>query len=195
VAWLDRYVKGLDVDTGAPVEWQAQDGIYHPAARYPLPGTKTVAGVALDTGTLAGPGPGGGDGPADGNPAPPSEMGSTAAREPVLDPFAKPRAILGVPRVRLTGSVTGVRGYVFLELVDLAPDGTRVTVDDQVMPANLAGGPVETAVDLHGIAWRLEPGHVLELEITTGSTQYSIPRTGPYAVSLRAAPTFPLSPA
>jgi predicted acyl esterase len=100
-----------------------------------------------------------------------------------------------VPQVQLTGSVTGVRGFVFLEMVDVAPDGTRVTVDNQVMPASLAGGAVDQTVAPHGIAWRLEPGHVLELEITTGSTQYSIPRTGPYAVSLSAAASLPVSPA
>jgi ABC-2 type transport system ATP-binding protein len=194
-AWLDRYVKGLDVNTGPRVEWQAQDGLYYGARGFPLPATRSVAGPTMNTGTLVGPGPGGGDGPDDGNPAPDSELGTSAAREPVLGPFARPRSILGIPQVQLTGSVTGVRGFIFLELVDVAPDGTRVTVDNQVMPASLAGGAVDQTVALHGIAWRLEPGHVLELEITTGSTQYSIPRTGPYAVSLFAAPSFPVSPA
>jgi ABC-2 type transport system ATP-binding protein len=195
VAWLDRYVKRLNVDTGPRVEWQAQDGLYYGARNFPLPSTRVVAGQTLETGTLVGPGPGGGDGPDDGNPAPSSELGRTAVRKPVLGPFGKSRSILGVPEVRLTGSVTGVRGFVFLELVDVAPDGTRVTVDNQVMPASLAGGAVDQTIALHGIAWRLEPGHALELEVTTGSTQYSIPRTGPYAVSLAAATTFPISPA
>jgi ABC-2 type transport system ATP-binding protein len=195
VAWLDRYVKGLEVNTGPRVEWQAQNGLYYGARSFPLPSTRMVAGQTMETGTLVGPGPGGGDGPDDGNPAPSSELGRTAAREPVLGPFARPRSILGVPRVRLTGSVTGVRGFIFLEMVDVAADGTRVTVDNQVMPASLDGGAVNQSVALHGIAWRLQPGHVLELEITTGSTQYSIPRTGPYAVSLSAAASLPVSPA
>jgi ABC-2 type transport system ATP-binding protein len=195
VSWLDRYVKQLDVDTGPRVEWQAQDGLYYGARSFPLPSTRAVVGRTLETGTLVGPGPGGGDGPDDGNPAPSSELGRTAVRKPVLGPFGKPRAILGTPEVRLTGSVTGVRGFVFLELVDVAPDGSRVTVDNQVMPASLTGGAVDQTIALHGVAWRLEPGHVLELEITTGSAQYSIPRTGPYAVSLSAATTLPISPA
>jgi hypothetical protein len=49
-------------------------------------------------------------------------------------------------------------------------------------------------IDLHGIAWRLEPGHVLELEVTTGSTQYAAPRTGPFAVSLTATVDLAVSP-
>jgi ABC-2 type transport system ATP-binding protein len=194
VAWMDRYVKGLDVDTGPAIEWQAQDGLYYGASRWPLPGTRWTQGASMATGTLVGPGPGGGDGPDEGNPAPSSELGRTAARAPVLGPFSRTQSILGIPSVELTGSVTGVKGFVFLELVDVAPDGSRVTLDNQVMPASLPGGAVDTTVKLHGIAWRLEPGHVLELEITTGSTSYSMPRTGPYAVDLTAAPSFPISP-
>jgi predicted acyl esterase len=175
------------------VEWQAQDGRYYGATRYPLPGTDAVPGEVVQTGTILGPGPGGGDGPADGNPAPDEELGRSAARAPVVGPFSEARSILGVPSVHLTGSVIGVQGFAFLELVDVAPDGTRVTLDDQVMPVALAGGAVNRTVDLHGVSWRLEPGHVLELEITTGSTQYAIPRTGPYALTLSAASTIPLT--
>jgi ABC-2 type transport system ATP-binding protein len=193
VAWLDRYVKRLDVGTGPRIEWEAQDGRFYGAGRWPLPGTKRAVGRPLQTGTLAGPGAGGGDGPADGNPAPAAELGVTAARGPVYGPFDAPKSILGIPRVRLQGTITGARGYVFLELVDLAADGTRVTVDDQVMPASLPGGVTDRTVDLHGVSWRLEPGHVLELELTTGSTQYSIPRTGPYAVSLGARVELPVA--
>jgi ABC-2 type transport system ATP-binding protein len=195
VAWLDRYVKGLPVGTGPTIEWQAQDGSYYGASRWPLPGTSWRTGTRVDTGTLAGPGPGGGDGPDDGNPAPDAELGVTAVREPVFGPLSRARALVGIPRVRLTGSVTGLTAFVFLELVDVAPDGTRVTVDNQVMPVSLPGGPVDRTVDLHGVAWRVEPGHVLELEITTGSTQYAAPRTGPFAISLTATPRLPISPA
>jgi predicted acyl esterase len=91
--------------------------------------------------------------------------------------------------------VTGLRAFVFLELVDVAPDGTRVTVDDQVTPIALPGGAVDVELDMNGVAWRLEPGHSLELEITTGSAQYAVPRTGPYAVSLSADLTLPTAKA
>ncbi len=191
VSWLDRYVKRLKVDTGPKVEWQAQDGRYYGAGRYPLPGTKLFTGLPMTTGTLVGPGTTGGDGPSDGNPADDSELGVTAARQVVLGPLRNTKNVLSIPRVSLTGTVTGLQGFVFLELIDVAPDGTRVTLDDQVMPVALPGGAVDRTVDLHGVSWRLQPGHVLELEITTGSAQYSIPRTGPYAVDLTAQLTLP----
>lgn len=193
IQWLDRWVKGRDVRTGPEIEWQAQDGLYRGAPSWPLPGTRRLAGEPLRTGTLVGPGPGGGDGPADGNPAPDEELGVTAAREVVLGPFTGVRDVVGIPRVRLRGSVTGVQGYVFMELVDVAEDGTRVTVDDQVMPVALAGGQVDRSARLHGVSWRLLPGHRLELELTTGSAQYSIPRTGPYTVDLTARISVPVT--
>ncbi|MDQ4005551.1 MAG: CocE/NonD family hydrolase, partial [Actinomycetota bacterium] len=52
VAWLDRYVKGLPVNTGPGIEWQAQDGRYYGAPRYPLPRTTTVAGAPVETDIL-----------------------------------------------------------------------------------------------------------------------------------------------
>ena len=194
VAWLDRYVKGMKrVDTGPSIEWQAQDGRYYGAKRYPLPKSRLVTFGSLSPTTLFGPGPGGGDGPSDGNPAPAGELGRSATRQVVVPATGTARAIVGVPSVRIAGSVTGARAFVFLELVDVAPDGSRVTVDDQVMPVALASGPFERTLDLHGIAWRLEPGHALELEVTTGSAQYQIPRTGPYAVSLEGDLSLPVA--
>jgi ABC-2 type transport system ATP-binding protein len=193
VSWLDRYVKGLSVKTGPAIEWQAQDGRYYGAPRYPLPRTTTVPAATVETGTLVGPGPGGGDGAADGNPAPSNELGRTAVRQEMLPASSRPRAIVGVPDVHLTGNVLGYQGFAFFELVDVGPDGTRVTVDDQVMPIALAGGAVDRTFGLHGVSWRLEPGHSLELEITTGSTQYAIPRTGPYVIDLAANVNLPIT--
>ena len=193
VAWLDRYVKGETVPTGPSIEWQAQDGLYYGEARYPLPGTSTFTSSGISTGTLVGPGPGGGDGPSDGNPAPAYEIGRTAFRGLAVPSSNEPRSLVGIPSVELKGNVTGVRAFAFFELVDVGPDGTRVTVDDQVTPVALPGGAVDLKIDLHGVAWRLLPGHTLELEVTTGSTQYAAPRTGPYAVSLTAKLSVPVA--
>jgi ABC-2 type transport system ATP-binding protein len=196
VSWLDKYVKGRKkVKTGPPIEWQAQDGLYYGAKSYPLPKSKVLSFAPVSTGTLFGPGPGGGDGPSDGNPAPSGEIGRSAKRDVVVPPAIKTTSILGVPQVKITGTVTGARAHVFLELVDVAPDGTRVTVDDQVMPVSLPSGAFDRTLDLHGIAWRLEPGHSLELEVTTGSAQYAAPRTGPYSISLAAELSLPISTA
>jgi ABC-2 type transport system ATP-binding protein len=195
VAWLDRYVKGEHVETGPRIEWQAQDGRYYPGSRYPLAGTRTTPGTTVETGTIFGPGPGGGDGPADGNPAPEQELGRSAARATILEAADQPRSIFGIPTAHLTGSVTGYQGFAFLELVDVAPDGTLDTLDDQVMPIALSGGAVDRTIELHGVSWRLEQGHSLQLEVTSGSEQYAIPRTGPYALDLSVDVDLPVAKA
>lgn len=194
VAWLDRYVKGRDVATGPEVEWQAQDGYYYSAPRYPLPHTRRVTAKSVTTPALVGPGGTGGDGVADGNPAPDSEIGTSAFRARILGPKDARRVLFGTPEVELKGTLTGAAGHVFLELIDVGPDGERVTVDDQTMPLRLETGPFAERLSLHGVAWILAPGHALELEVTTGSSQYSIPRTGPYGVQLEATTELPLAP-
>jgi ABC-2 type transport system ATP-binding protein len=194
VAWLDRWVKGRRVSTGPEVEWQAQDGRYRGGARYPLPGTRTVGSPVVTTGTLVGPGRSGGDQPATGRPATPDELGTSAVRKVVWSPQPRPYALLGVPLVDLEGSLEGIAGNVHLELVDVAPDGTRVTLDDQTIAARFEGGEVRRTIALHGVSWLVQPGHALELEITTGSAQYLASRTGPYAVSFSAQVRFPATP-
>ncbi|MGH2752485.1 MAG: CocE/NonD family hydrolase [Actinomycetota bacterium] len=194
MAWLDRHVKGERVATGAQVEWQAQDGYYYAAPSYPLPHTKRRSVRVVKDVTLAGPGATGGDDIAAGGPAPQTEIGTTAHRRIILRKAGRPRAILGNPRISIKGETLGVAGHAFFELVDVAPNGKRVTLDDQTMPRALELGEFKTSFNLHGVSWMLKPGHKLELEITTGSAQYSIPRTGPYRVTFdKAAVKLPLT--
>ncbi|HWC14593.1 MAG TPA: CocE/NonD family hydrolase [Actinomycetota bacterium] len=194
VAWLDRYVKGdRSAKTGPEVEWQSQDGHYNAAVRYPLPGARDIVARTMLTGALVGPGGTGGDGATDGNPASAAEVaGVSGAREDVYGPAAFATPILGVPKVKLTGEVTGLGGFVFFELVDVAPDGARITVDDQVTPLRLGPGKVKDTIELSGISWMLQPGHSLELEITTGSGMYQSWRAGPYVATLEATLKLPL---
>ncbi len=192
VAWLNRYVKGESISTGAKIEWQAQDGYYYNAPRFPLPGTKYVRLKAIRTGELVGPGSTGGDGAIDGNPAPAEEIGETAARKRVATLSGTAKAVLGVPKVRITGTLTGSTGFVFFELVDIDKDGKRVVLDDQTMPVVLKPGKFDRTVKLHGVAWKLLPGHRLALEVTTGSSQYQQSR-GPYRVKLKAVTKLPVA--
>ncbi|MPZ90204.1 MAG: hypothetical protein GEU68_00995 [Actinobacteria bacterium] len=187
LAWLDRYVRNKGPDTGARVEWQAQDGYYYGAPSYPLPKTRARATKPVTDVTLIGPGATGGDELASGGPAPQIEIGTTAHRATILRRANRPRAVLGNPRISIEGRVLGVKGHSFFELIDVAPDGTRVTLDDQTMPRALPLGDFKKSFKLHGVSWMLQRRHKLELEITTGSTQYSIPRTGPYQVAFEEA--------
>jgi ABC-2 type transport system ATP-binding protein len=187
LAWLDRHVAKRPVNTGARVEWQAQDGHFYAAPSYPLPRTRARATRPVTGVSLIGPGLTGGDDVASGGPAGAAEIGTTAHRATILGPADRPRAILGNPRISIEGRTVGLKGHSFFELIDVAPDGSRVTLDDQTMPRALPSGGFTKRFDLHGVSWMLKPGHKLELEITTGSTQYSIPRTGPYRVTFDEA--------
>ena len=187
LAWLDRHVRNKRVGTGARVEWQAQDGYYYQAPSFPLPKTRFPATRPTIEVALIGPGATGGDELASGGPAPQIEIGTTAHRATILRKANRPRAVLGNPRISIEGRTLGVKGHSFFELIDVAPDGTRATLDDQTMPRALPLGEFKKSFDLHGVSWMLPRGHKLELEITTGSTQYSIPRTGPYQVTFDEA--------
>lgn len=193
VKWMNRYVKGdTSVDVGPAVEWQAHTGRYYGARRFPLPGTHKFR-ARKRTISLAGPGASGGDGPADGNPAAQNELGTTAARKRLIK-AKRAKAIMGIPKVRLRGNVTAAQfAYVFFELVDKAPNGDLITVDDQTMPLRLKAGKVRRTVKLHGVSWLLKRGHKLMLEVTTGSAQYDTPRTAAYTVDLKMRPILPVT--
>jgi hypothetical protein len=62
------------------------------------------------------------------------------------------------------------------------------------MPIKLESGMFRRKVALHGVSWIVKPGHSIELEITTGSTSYAVPRTGPFQVSVAAGITLPIAP-
>lgn len=195
VSWLDRYVKkDAAADTGAPFEWQAPDGFYRAAPSYPLPRTRRVRGY-IETPRLRGPGLSGGDLEGDARPAPERELGTTAVRRTVLATSARPRPLVGVPRVALRGRVRGAGGHLYLELVDVAPDGARVTVNHQSTPVEVAAGPVDVRTKMNGIVWVVRPGHRLELEVTTGSTMYQHSRAGAYSVKLRGRVELPVASA
>jgi ABC-2 type transport system ATP-binding protein len=194
LAWLNRYVKNRrGAKIGPALEWQAQDGYFYGARRFPLKRSHFVKGRVVTTGPLGGPGPGGGDGPADGNPAPDDEIGSSAIRKTILPAPKKRKVILGVPWLDLKLSVTGAQAHVYFELIDKGPKGKLVTVDDQTMPIEVGMGETNHRLKLHGVSWILKPGHSLQLEVTTGSNQYANPRAGAFEVEARAVPHLPVA--
>lgn len=192
--WLDRYVKGIPVDTGPEFEFQTQDGLYRGAAGFPIPGTTWVTQQGGTTPPLLGPGGTGGDDNGEGGPAGPEEMGKTAARLPVLSPSDQTISIVGEPRIDYSASMTGNGGNVFFELVEVAPNGARRTVDQLVTPLSLPAGPTSGTLRLPAVVWRLEPGYGLELEITTGSLAYRPATQVRYRATVDADVRLPVVP-
>jgi predicted acyl esterase len=88
--------------------------------------------------------------------------------------------LFGVPRAEVEVTGSGPEVDLFFELLDIAPDGRATVIDDQVMPAkvtDLSDEPQQLTVSLGGVAWRLQPGHALALEISTSSNDHAAART------------------
>jgi ABC-2 type transport system ATP-binding protein len=185
VAWLDRHVKGLAVETGPAFEWQGPDFALR-AAEGPYAPVRTSTLSAL--GTLTGPGGSGGDTASVAMPAPAGELGASALRRPVLEPGpAGCVPVLGRPRVTVRGQLTGERGYLFAELVDerLATGALR-TANHVVTPQAIAGpGDFEVSFELLSVGWLVRPAtNRLLLELSTGSGFFAEPRVAPFSVRL-----------
>lgn len=195
VSWLDRYVKGeSSVTTGPQVEWQAPDGYYYAAPEYPLGGTRYLTSQRFTTPKLRGPLGTGGDTRTDAGPAPAEALGRYASRHRVLAPSNAARPILGVPKVDLTWRLSGApSGVIHLELVDVAPDGSRTTVNRQATPVRFQQGEHSLRVRLAAVAWMVRPGHSLEVELTTGSPMFR-PDKGSYRMSATIGARLPVAP-
>lgn len=195
VAWLDRHVKGdASVSTGPRVEWQAPDGYYYAAPSYPLAGTRYRSSAAWRTMMLRGPAGHGGDTATDAGPAPQEALGYYGARHRVLAPGREARPIFGVPKVDVSGRLHGGPTAVMqLELIDEAPGGRRVTVNNQATPFRLQAGDNSVRVRMAAVAWLLRPGHELKLEVTTGSPMYRSDGDG-FTIRLGLRAHIPVAP-
>lgn len=120
--------------------------------------------------------------------------GALQFRGPVLD---TPLDILGQPRVALTLAADRSRGFVAVLLVDEAPDGAQTLItrgfanlmhrmsDTEPSPVT-AGEEMEITVPLHGIGYRLLPGHRLVVQVA--SAYWPILWPAPEPVTLTICP-------
>ena len=165
--WFDRHLNGNPGATAiSPISFQTQDGTFATATALP---SETVAGAG--TGTLV-------------NTVAPTSS-SQALATPSAGGFRVPitgasgRTLLGVPEVDLAVTGTGLESYVFMRLLDVAPDGTEIVIDDQVgaqKVVNLSDVAQQSTVELPGVAWEVASGHELVLELTSTSADHSSSR-------------------
>jgi ABC-2 type transport system ATP-binding protein len=165
LAWLDRYVRVPlgDARTGAPIEYQLQDGSFRSARSFSAPVLRAtfrgslVHKVVPTSGVVTA--------------AQPSPDGLRS----IIDAPAG-ATIVGAPKLDLTISGAGTEAYLFFKLLDQAPDGSLTVVDDQVTPhkfVGLSSKPTRVSIGLGGVAWRIERGHRLLLEVSTSSNDYT----------------------
>jgi ABC-2 type transport system ATP-binding protein len=149
LAWLNRYLKRDEaVDTGAPFEWIADDGVWRSGPGYPLPDAGTIEasgtnfkslGVSLVDSTSSG---------SDGFAATPSPNAVTVG-------FSAPPAgsdIVGAPKLKITykGNALSPHTLLFAQIVDgranrvvdLNATPLPVTLDDRVRTVERELNPV-----------------------------------------------------
>lgn len=184
LAWLDRYVKDPlgDAATGAAIDYYLQDG-------------SRASITALPATTLTG----NGDGAVVGAVAPTSGS-HVAPVAPAVDgfrveiPAAAGKTVLGAPTVSTSVAGLGADASVFFRLLDVGSDGRATVVDDQVTAHRYDLDPyAEGAATfaLNGVAWRVDPGHTLVLEVTGTSYDHSSSRT-PFLASVDVTVSVPV---
>jgi ABC-2 type transport system ATP-binding protein len=178
LAWMDKYLKGDDIDTGPTFEWVDQDGTYFSADT--LPSDPSFYGTSLTTtgsGGLLGIVPViGGSGPslgtvpynlADGAPA-------TNAINIQIGNSQDTTEVVGAPMLTMTysGLATGTGGNaVYAQIVDKK---TGLVLGNQVtpVPVTLDGREHTVEVPLSYIAYTMDDDSDLELQIVGSATAW-----------------------
>jgi ABC-2 type transport system ATP-binding protein len=187
LAWLDKHVKGENVDTGRKFEWVDQAGQFYSSDKMPFE-------TGFNGGNITASGAGGflpilpivgGSGPQDltGYPLPagttPLEewllsfaIGSPATNAVDLDVSPSVGTqIVGAPTLTLTYSGLGTSRHVYAQIVDKQTGlvlGGIVTP----IPVTLDGQTRTVTVPLEAIAYTAPPGAKLTLQVVSTATPY-----------------------
>jgi ABC-2 type transport system ATP-binding protein len=180
LAWLDKYVKGLPVQTGPQFEWVDQHGENFSSDTYPVqPGTAVT--VESDEGgtlplwlLLGGSGPNFralGGGPIGALLGILSGAEASNAVELTTEEAETTTYIVGAPKLTFTYSGTGSSSHVYAQLVD---NTTGLVLGNQVTPiaVTLDGTTHEAVVDLEPVAHTLAPGETLTVQIVASAVTY-----------------------
>jgi ABC-2 type transport system ATP-binding protein len=189
---FERYLRGNDgVDTGAPVEYRTNEGIWRTAGDFtprdarmqaatghgsvistPAPTTVDVAPLVDDV--LAGS-------------VPPGAPIFTAQPSAPGDPHAfatevavaadSPLELVGIPTATLQVSGTGPVTHLFLKLVDRESGEVLNLQESPVRVEDLSATAQTLPVRMSGIAYTLPAGHHLDLQVSTTSVMHATART------------------
>jgi ABC-2 type transport system ATP-binding protein len=182
VAWFDRYVKGdATVDTGAGFEYVTQDGTWHQATGYPVPGTGVVTGSG--SGVVA----------ANGEPTAGGVVGvgATAAHTALEVPLTGASGTLvGAPTITLTemgaggGYNRGTAGVLFFQLVDKT---ANVVLGNQITPKVLPtdGADHTVTFGIEPVSYTVPAGDQIVLQVVSNSANYDVQR-GAAAFDIKA---------
>jgi len=98
-------------------------------------------------------------------------------------PLTPPATLMGLPRVKVAYTATAPDFELNARLWDIAPDGAKTLIDRGAY----RGGPQLSGTaeyELFGSAWRLEPGHELELELIQDDSTFLRPHNVPSTITV-----------
>jgi ABC-2 type transport system ATP-binding protein len=163
-AWLARYLKGRDTDTGPAFEARSDDGRYYTAKRYPVPQARPLVGRGRGTLTVT---PGATSGTAIASVPVPSGAVTASVRAP------RASLLIGAPRATLTYTATSTmpRTTIYAQLVNVR---RKVVVGNNAVPIPLVadGRPHTVSRDLVPILSTARRGDRYQLQLIAGTKQW-----------------------
>jgi len=189
-SWLACHVRGdadecAKFDAAKPIEYLTSDGVTHASASFPPAGTQTVTVSAVGmiintaaktsiTGALGGS-PGTGTVLA-ASPSGANDPGTLTVDTGIVGDGQK--TIVGLPRVVLNVSGTGLGTHLFFKLVDREANQVLDLQETAIRIDGLGAGPYTTSFDMTALTYVVPAGHHLDLQIATSSaamSEYRIP--------------------
>jgi len=178
--WLDRYVKGENVDTGAQFEWVDQNGDLFSSDTYPVVQGESVTAIRSDDKSLLIFPFIGGSGP---NPLVvtrgliaallglPSAAPALNAVNLQVPDATETTHIVGAPELTLTYSGTGTAKHVYVQIVD---DETHLVLGNLAtpIPVELDGDTHTVTVSLEQVAQTLQPGQSVTVQLVTSTFNF-----------------------
>jgi predicted acyl esterase len=200
--WLDQELKGLDVDTGAPVQVRDDLGRWRNEEHFP-PHDATWTTYHLANGLLA-------DKPGarasavlypsaseefPPNPPPAVDLGVQKAADFALGPLAEDLLIAGLPKVHITVTPQGPGGYMGAYLYDVDPDGVERRIGWTTMNLAFADGSttrtevlpgetIEALMEIQPMDSVVQAGHQLVLRLWVFTDGDRLPTIPPSPVAL-----------
>ena len=178
--WLNRYVKGQDVDTGDQFEWVDQNGDWFSSSQYPVTPGEPVEAVRTDDKSILFFPFIGGSGP---NPLIilrgliPTILGLASAAPATnavnlkVPDATESTHIVGAPELTLTYSGTGNAEHVYAQIVD---DETQLVLGNltTAIPVELDGESHTVTYSLEPVAHTLKPGQSVTVQLVTSTINY-----------------------
>jgi uncharacterized protein len=202
LAWFDHWVIGLD-DAPIPddptfVSYEGPDATgagWRQVSRWDPTGVDPLTlDLSGDATLRAAPGEGG---PVTfSQPGDPEEPDAAATF--TSEPLSEDRVLLGRPILDLEATLSAPDANLYVELLDVAPDGTTTTVNDGFLRASHRDShtdpeplepdrPTRLVVEIRASHHRFATGHSIGLRISGGAEDTLVPNETPVDVSVDTA--------